>query len=86
MTVKVSGRSEGVGVWSLEVEGDLTLHGVSKRLRLPLRAELTQDTFGASGSVVLRQTDFGIKPILVAGVVNVKDEFAISYRIVARTR
>lgn len=82
----VSGRAAGTGAWDLSVEGDFALHGVSKRLKLPLRVEIGGDTLTASGTAVLRQTDFGIKPMSVAGVVNVKDELTVSYRIVARAR
>lgn len=85
-SVGVSGRGAGAGAWDLEVLGDFALHGVSKRLKLPLRAEIGGDTLTASGSAVLRQTDFGIKPMSVAGVVNVKDELVVSYRIVALAR
>jgi polyisoprenoid-binding protein YceI len=85
-SVGVSGRAAGAGAWDLSVEGDFALHGVSKRLKLPLRAEVGGDTLTVSGTAPLRQTDFGIKPMSVAGVVNVKDELVVSYRIVARAR
>ena len=85
-SVGVSGRVAGAEAWDLAVEGDFGLHGVSKRLKLPLRAEIGGDTLTVSGTAVLRQTDFGIKPMSVAGVVNVKDELVVSYRIVARAR
>ncbi len=85
-SVGVSGGVVGAGAWDLSVEGDFALHGVSKRLKLPLRVEMGGDTLTASGTAVLRQTDFGIKPMSVAGVVNVKDELTVSYRIVARAR
>lgn len=85
-SVGVSGRAAGAGAWDLAVEGDFALHGVSKRLKLPLRAEIGGDTLTVSGTVVLRQTDFGIKPMSVAGVVNVKDELVVTYRIVGRAR
>ena len=38
----------------------------------------------ARGRTSLKQSDFGIKPISVAGVVKVKNELAIDYEIVAR--
>jgi len=37
-----------------------------------------------AGTTKVRQTAFGIKPISVAGVVNVKDELEITWRVVAR--
>lgn len=85
-SVGVSGRRTGAGPWDLVVEGDFGLHGVTKRLKLPLRTEIEGDTLAASGTAVLRQTDFGIRPLSVAGVVKVKDELVVTYRIVARAR
>jgi hypothetical protein len=40
----------------------------------------------ASGKTVLRHDQFGMQPVSVAGVVKVKNEIAIDYRIVARGR
>lgn len=80
----VSGRSSGPGAWDVEVRGDLTLHGATRGVVLPLRVELSQDTLLASGTTTLKQRDFGIKPLSVAGVVNVKDELRLEFRITAR--
>lgn len=85
-SVGVSGQAAGEGAWTLQVEGDFALHGITKRMRLPLRAETSGDTLAVSGSLLLRQSDFGIKPLSVAGVVNVKDQLTITYRIVAQAR
>jgi hypothetical protein len=38
----------------------------------------------ATGRFAIRQTDFGIKPISVGGVVKVKDELTIIFTIVAK--
>jgi hypothetical protein len=37
-----------------------------------------------SGETALRQTDFGLQPVSVAGVVKVKDELGLALTIVAR--
>jgi hypothetical protein len=50
---------------------------------LPLRVELSGDTLTANGRLVLRQSEYGISPVTVAGVVKVKDELTIDYAIVA---
>ncbi len=85
-SVGVSGGSAGPGAWDLWVEGELGLHGVSRRLKLRLRVEIEGDTLSAAGTTVLRQTDFGITPLSVGGVVNVKNELIVTYRIVALAR
>lgn len=41
-----------------------------------LRVEVCGDTLMATGSLVVRHTDFGLTPVSVAGVVKVKNEIA----------
>jgi hypothetical protein len=45
---------------------------------------ISGDSVEASGTLAIKQTDFGIKPISKAGVVNVKDELQIHWRLVGR--
>ncbi len=78
--------AQRAGVWNLEASGDLDLHGVTRRIRLPLQMQMSGDSLTATGATVLRQSDFGIKPLSVADVVKVKDEVAVAFRIVARVR
>jgi len=63
------------------VEGDLSLHGVTKPVSLTVKR--TGDSYTAH--TVLKQTNFGIKPISVGGgVIKVKDEVEIDFTIVPR--
>ena len=82
----VTGRRVAPGTYSLTLGGDLTLHGVTRAVELPLDVALDADTLSASGRLRLRQTQYGMEPVSVAGVVNVKDEVAVDFRIVARVR
>ncbi len=79
----VTGKSTAQGGYDLEIAGDLSLHGVTRSVALPLHVELSGDTLKASGRLVLRQSEYGIKPVTVAGVVKVKDELTIDYAFVA---
>jgi polyisoprenoid-binding protein YceI len=79
----VGGRQQADGSWALEVAGDFRLRSVARPLTLPLRVEISGDTLVASGRATLKQTDFGLEPVSVAGVVNVKNELVVEYRIVA---
>jgi polyisoprenoid-binding protein YceI len=79
-TVKAAAGS-GSGARDLTLVGDLTLHGVTRPLTLQVRVALKADTLEATGSTKLRQTDFGITPISKAGVVKVKDELTLDWRI-----
>jgi polyisoprenoid-binding protein YceI len=80
----VSGRAAGAGAWELTVTGDLTLHGVTRAVTLPLKVQLSGETLAAAGTTVIRHTDYGLKPVSVAGVVNVRNEIGVEFRITAR--
>jgi polyisoprenoid-binding protein YceI len=82
----VSGRASGPQGWDVQVEGDLTLHGVTRRVTLPLHVARTGDTLSVTGQTVIRHTDYGMKPISVAGVVKVKNELRLDFRIAARAQ
>lgn len=64
------------------VQGELTLHGVTRPISFPVWR-------GANGSytgaMTLKQTDFGMTPITIAaGTVKVKDEVRVEFVIVPR--
>jgi polyisoprenoid-binding protein YceI len=85
-STKVEGREVAKGLYDLQVTGDLTLHGVTRSTLVPMRVEVSGDTLMATGSLVVRHTDFGLTPISVAGVVKVKNEIAIDFKIEAAAR
>ena len=63
------------------VTGELTLHGVTRMLAVPV----SQTGIRYTGTVQIKQTDFGITPIkLFGGAVKVKDAVEISFEIVSR--
>jgi len=62
-----------------DVTGNLTLHGQTHPVRTTVRKE--QDAY--VGRCQLKQTDFGIRPVRVAGgVVKVKDQLDIDFSVV----
>lgn len=68
---------KGANLWS--VQGMLTLHGQTR----PLRMEVALRDGRYLGAVTLRQTDFGITPVRVAGgTVRVKDEVRVEFEII----
>jgi polyisoprenoid-binding protein YceI len=63
------------------VHGDLTLHGQTRRVQ----AKVERQNGGYRGSAQLRQKDFGITPVSIAGgSVKVKDEVRIEFEIVGK--
>ncbi len=76
-----SSRIEKVADGQWKVDGDLSLHGVSKPVSLTVKQ--TGDSY--TGHTVLKQTDFGIKPISVSGgMIKVKNEVEIDFQVFPR--
>ncbi|MBS1807212.1 MAG: YceI family protein [Acidobacteria bacterium] len=70
---------------SFTLNGDLTLHGVTKRIAIPVNITMEGQNLRATGQYTLRQTDFGITPYSAAlGTIKVKNEVVIKFNIVAR--
>jgi polyisoprenoid-binding protein YceI len=66
---------------SYQVIGELKLHGQTRQITIPVG--LSGGAY--KGSVRLKQTDFGITPVKVAGgAVRVKDEIEIDFEIVTQ--
>jgi hypothetical protein len=75
------------GAADLTVGGRLTLHGVTRAIRVPVHVDFGTTgvgTFTATGRTTLKQTDYRIQPITVAGVVKVKDEIALAWTMRGR--
>lgn len=69
----------------LRVDGELTLHGVTRRVSVPVTVRLTADRLTAQGQASVRQTDFGIQPVTAAaGTVRVKDQVDVIFTVIAR--
>jgi len=76
-----SSRIEKVADGQWKVDGDLSLHGVSKPVSLTVKQ--TGDSY--TTRTVLKQTDFGIKPISIGGgMIKVKNEVEIDFQIFPR--
>ncbi|MEM8517031.1 hypothetical protein RCH05_001557 [Janthinobacterium sp. CAN_S7] len=69
------------------LEADITVHGVTRTVQLPVRIEEAADGRGlqASGSLLLKQSDFGIVPFaILGGAMAVQDQMELAFRISAR--
>lgn len=72
---------------SFTINGDLTLHGVTKRVAFPVTATISPKELRATGEAKLKQSDYGMKPFEKGlGLIKIGDEVKISFSIVARTR
>jgi polyisoprenoid-binding protein YceI len=71
-----SAEAAGEGSWT--VRGDLTLHGQKQ----PVTVQVVEKAGRYTGSTLVKQRDFGIKPIKIAGgTVQVKDEVRVEFEI-----
>ncbi|MFN0110312.1 MAG: YceI family protein [Blastocatellia bacterium] len=79
-------KQTGGETYSFTLNGDLTLHGVAKRIAVPVSLTINAQQLRAEGKYTLRQTDYGIKPYSAAGgTIKVKNETTVNFNIVARS-
>jgi len=61
---------------------DITLHGGTHRYSVPIRVVGLPERLSASGSLVLRQSDFGVQPYTVlGGLLAVEDEIVLEFEL-----
>jgi polyisoprenoid-binding protein YceI len=82
-TIAVS-RVDG-SLYSATVNGNLSLHGVTRGQPITVRIATLGEMLRASGDFSLRQSDYQIKPVSVAGgALKLKDEVKFTFEMVAR--
>jgi polyisoprenoid-binding protein YceI len=87
---EASGRSAAKiaeGMYRIVLGGTLSLHGVDRDVEVPCNVAVSDDSLRANGEFTIRQTDFRIKLVSVAGgTLKLKDELKFQFDIVARRR
>jgi polyisoprenoid-binding protein YceI len=82
---RITGKKVSASSYELQVEGELSLHGMVKPMVVPLKVDVQGDTLTADGKLTVKQSDYGIKPTKAAGgLVQVEDEVPIDFQIVAK--
>ena len=82
---RLSASKTGEGLYWVSLNGELSLHGVTRKQVIPARVSVGETSLKASGEFSLRQSDYGIKLVSAAGgTIKVKDELKLSFEIVAR--
>lgn len=66
----------------LSAEGDLTLHGVTKRVTIPIEGRLSNGRIELAGSHRFPMSDFAIQPPNVANFVTVDSDATLEFRLV----
>jgi polyisoprenoid-binding protein YceI len=78
-------RKMGDGSYSVSLDGELALHGVTRSQPVAARVTLKGDRLRATGEFSIRQSDYEIRPVSAAGgTVKLKDELKLSFDISAR--
>ncbi len=81
---RVSASGSGDRYW-VALNGDLTLHGVTRPLPISARAVINGNSLRASGEFSVKQSEYGIAPVsAAAGAIRLKDEVKCTFDIVAR--
>ncbi len=84
MSTSISANRTGEGLYWARILGNLSLHGVTRDHLIDAQLILNGDGLRAQGEFPLRQTDYNIKPVSVAGgTLKMKDELKFSFDIVA---
>jgi polyisoprenoid-binding protein YceI len=78
-------RSGSDGNYDVTLQGNLSLHGVTRPQAITARLNLSGDMLRSFGEFRLRQSEYSIRPVsAVGGGLKVKDELQFSFDIVAR--
>lgn len=78
---KVEPRSMSGSAGELRVTGRLTIKGETRPVRFPVTVERSGSGAVFSGAFTVNQTDYGIEPESIAGVVKVADPVEIRFRV-----
>jgi polyisoprenoid-binding protein YceI len=71
--------------YRVQLQGDLSLNGTTRRERVDAQITLSGDTLRTHGEFIIRQTDYGIEPATaVGGALKLKDELQCSFDILAQ--
>jgi len=86
-STSVTGKATGADVYALQIDGNLTLHGVTRRITIPTEVTLTGNDMRARGKFSIDRDDFGVKATSAFhGMVRVRNRIEFSFDIVGHQR
>jgi polyisoprenoid-binding protein YceI len=78
-------KPSGDHAYNLILHGDLTLHGITKRIDIPLALTISPERLLATGKYALKLSDYGVRaPSAGGGTVKVKNEVIVNFEILAK--
>ena len=82
-STNVSAKKTGEGQYHVQINGNLTLHGVTRPIAIPAQVTLKGNTLIARGQFTVRHSDYQIKRLSAgAGTVKAKEEITLSFSVV----
>jgi polyisoprenoid-binding protein YceI len=86
-STSVTGKSTGADAYALNIDGNLTLHGVTRRITIPTEVTLTGNDMRARGKFSIDRDDFGVKATSAFhGMVRVRNKIDFTFDIVGHQR
>lgn len=86
-STRVSGKSTGADHYELKIEGNLTLHGVTRGITIPTDVTLSGNDMRARGEFSIDRDDFGVKATSAFhGMVRVRNNIKFTFDIVGHQR
>jgi polyisoprenoid-binding protein YceI len=83
-STSIAVKTQTTAILAAMVTGQLTLHNVTRSITVPVTVRREGNTLTATGRFPVKQTEYGIKPVSVGGVVSVKDAVNVSFTIAGR--
>lgn len=81
-STSITGKLNPNGVFEARIDGDLTLHGVTRRITIPADVTVTGNDLRARGEFTVERGDFGVKATsAVHGMVRVRDKLKFTFDI-----
>ncbi len=75
----------GDGLYSASLDGELTLHGITRREPVSARVRLIGDNLRATGEFAVCLSNYEIRPVSAAGgTIKLKDEIKLSFNVSAQ--
>jgi len=84
-STNVTVKSSGAGRYEVKIDGNLTLHGVTKRVTIPAVVTVSGDTLRAVGDFSIDRDDYNVKATSAFhGMVRVDDDIKFEFDIVGK--
>jgi polyisoprenoid-binding protein YceI len=70
---------------TLQATGDMTIHGVTKSVTIPLQTQVNGSKLEIVGSLTFPMSDFGMEPPTIAGIVDVESNATLEFQLFLAT-